>query len=52
MKLPLDEITEETRDCAFSIDPDRIAELLATSVPAEFRSPAGLQVEVTVYRAT
>jgi len=52
MKLPLDEITEEARDCAFSIDAERIAELMATSVPAEFRSPAGLQAEVTVYRAT
>ena len=52
MKLQLDEITEESRDCTFSIGSDRIAELLATSVPAEFRSPDGLQASVTVYRAT
>jgi len=52
MKLPLDEITEETRECAFSITAERISELLETAIPAEYRCPEGLKASVTVYRAT
>jgi uncharacterized protein len=52
MKLPLDEITEESRECKFSITSERIAELLETKIPSEYRSPAGMKSSVTVYRAT
>ena len=52
MKLPLDEITEESRECRFSIATDRIAELLATGVPSEYRAPSGINASVTAYRAT